>query len=151
MQSGHKFLAKENLNNPTTVGSNQDNGVWKLVWGLSVPNKVKNFLSRACWNAMPAKVSLRKRMILAFDICDHYNREPKSILHALWDCTELAQIREALPEFDFHRSHYFSNISDLILYAQLEGKNLEKLAMLLWKIWYHRNQIRVKISDYLIS
>ena len=23
------------------MGSNQDNGVWKLVWGLSVPNKVK--------------------------------------------------------------------------------------------------------------
>ena len=85
---------------------------------------------------MPAKVSLRKRMILTFDICDHYNREPKSILHTLWDCTELAQIWEALPEFDFHRFHYFSNISDLILYAQLEGKNLEKLAMLLWTIWF---------------
>ena len=40
-QSGFKFLDNENLNNPTIVGSNQDNGVWKLVWGLSVPNKVK--------------------------------------------------------------------------------------------------------------
>ena len=41
MQSGNKFIAKENLNNPTTVGPNQDNGVWKLVWGLPIPNKVK--------------------------------------------------------------------------------------------------------------
>ena len=112
VHSGYKFLAKENLNNPTIMGPNQDNGVWKLVWGLSLPNKVKNFLWRACRNSMPAKVNLRKRMILTFDICDHYNREPKSILHALWDCTELAQIWEALPEFNFHRSHYFSNISD---------------------------------------
>ena len=70
-------------------------------------------------------------MILTFDICDHCNREPKSILHALWDCIELDQIWEALPEFDFHRSYCFSNISVLILYAQWGGKNLEKLAMLL--------------------
>ena len=40
-QSGFKFLDNESLNNPTIVGLNQDNGVWKLVWGLSVPNKVK--------------------------------------------------------------------------------------------------------------
>ena len=43
VRSGYKFLAKENLNNPTTVGPNQDNGVWKLVWGLSIPNIVKKF------------------------------------------------------------------------------------------------------------
>ena len=90
-------------------------------------------------------------MILTIDIYDHCNREPKSILHALWDCSELAQIWEALLEFDFHCCHYFSNISDLILYAQREGKNLEKLAMLLWTIWHRRNQIRVKNSDYPIS
>ena len=90
-------------------------------------------------------------MILTFDICDHCNREPKSILHALWDYTELAQIWDALLEFDFHRSHCFSNISNLILYAQREGKNMEKLAMLLWTIWYCRNQIKVKNSDYPIS
>ena len=41
MESGYNFPAKENLNNPTTVGPNQDNGVWKLVWGLPIPNKVK--------------------------------------------------------------------------------------------------------------
>ena len=100
---------------------------------------------------MPAKVNLRKQMILTFDICDHCNKEPTSILHVLWDCTELAQIWEALLEFDFHRSHCFSNISNLILYAQREGKNMEKLAMLLWTIQYCRNQIRVKNSDYPIS
>ena len=64
VQSGYKFLAKENLNNPTTVGPKQDNGVWKLVWCLSIPNKLKNFLWRACQNVMPAEVNLRKRMIL---------------------------------------------------------------------------------------
>ena len=122
VQSGYKFLAKENLNNLTTVGLNQDNGVWKLVWGLSVPNKLKNFLWRACRNVMSAEVNLRKRMILTFDICDHCNRETKNILHALWDCSELAQISEALPEFNFHCCHCFSNTSYLILYAQWEGK-----------------------------
>ena len=90
-QSGYKFLAKENLNNPTTVGPNQDNGVWKLVQGLPVPNNVKNFLWRACRNAMPAKVSLRKWMILTFDIYDHCKENQKvSCMHC---GTTLNQLR----------------------------------------------------------
>jgi len=61
-------------------------------------------------------------MILTSDVCDRCNREPENILHALWNCSELAQIWEALPELSFHRTHSFSNISDLMLFSQREGK-----------------------------
>lgn len=44
VQSGYSFLAKENIINPATANPNPNGGVWKLVWGLSIPNKVKNFL-----------------------------------------------------------------------------------------------------------
>ena len=63
-------------------------------------------------------------MILTSDVCDRCNREPENILHALWNCSELAQIWEALPELSFHRTHSFSNISDLMLFSQREGKKI---------------------------
>lgn len=150
-QSGYRFLAKENSNSATTVSPNHNDQVWKLVWGLSIPNKVKNFFWRACRDAMPAKVNLQKRKILLSGVCDHCKKDSESILHALWDCLELAQTWRSCPEFEFHPSHRFSNISDIMLYAQREGKHLEELAMLLCAICFRRNQIRAKNIDYLIS
>lgn len=116
-----------------------------------MPNKVKNFLWRACRDALPTKTNLRKRMILTSDVCDHCNRKSENITHALWNCSELNQLWEDLPEFNFHRTRNFSNVSELMLVSQREGKSVEKLAMLLWTIWYRRNQIRVKNADYPIS
>ena len=115
VQSGYRFLAKEISNNLTLVDPNHDNGIWKLAQGLSIPYKVKNFLWRACCDALPTKTNLRKRMILTFDVCDHYNREPENILYALWNCSKLAQIWEALPELSFHRTHSFSLDPQLFL------------------------------------
>ncbi|KAK9993512.1 hypothetical protein SO802_023215 [Lithocarpus litseifolius] len=151
VQSGYRFLAKENPNNPRSEDPNQDTGIWKLVWGLSVPNKVKNFLWRASRDVLPTKTNLRKRMILTSEVCDHCKRDPENTIHALWTCSGLNQIWEALPKLNFHQTNSFSNISDLLLFAQREGKNMEELTILLWTIWYRRNQIRVKNTDYLIS
>lgn len=36
-------------------------GDWKLVWGLNVPPKVKDFLWRACRDSLPTKVTFFKR------------------------------------------------------------------------------------------
>ena len=44
VQSGYKFLASAETDRNTTVHSSFDGGIWKLIWSLSVPNKVRNFL-----------------------------------------------------------------------------------------------------------
>ena len=85
------------------------------------------------------------------DTCEHCNGEPESALHALWKCPGLSQIWSSLPELKLQQSQNFSSIPSLITHGQKEGDLLEKVAMILWTIWFRRNQIGVKNSDYPIS
>ncbi|XP_075645257.1 uncharacterized protein LOC142616260 [Castanea sativa] len=43
---------------------------WKSIWHLKVPNKVKVFLWRACFSALPTKAGLHKRKIVDDNLCD---------------------------------------------------------------------------------
>ena len=61
VKPGYRFLVNENSVNSTPMNSNQNDGVWKLIWALSVPNKVKNFVWRSCRDALLIKYNLRRR------------------------------------------------------------------------------------------
>nr|POE76298.1 putative ribonuclease h protein [Quercus suber] len=69
-----------------------DSGIWKLVWGLRIPSKVKNFIWRSCRDAIPVKKNLKRRQILQDDRCDHCHQMPETVLHALWECPALRPI-----------------------------------------------------------
>ena len=64
VKSGYNFLVKVNSNTQAQGQLDQDNGIWKLIWGLRIPNKVKNFIWRSCKDAIPMKKNLKKRQIL---------------------------------------------------------------------------------------
>ena len=61
VKPGYRFLVNENSVNSTPMNSNQNDGVWKLIWALSVHNKVKNFVWRSCRDALLIKYNLRRR------------------------------------------------------------------------------------------
>nr|XP_011462069.1 PREDICTED: uncharacterized protein LOC105350822 [Fragaria vesca subsp. vesca] len=62
------------------------NSVWSIIWGLSVPNKVKLFLWRACHAFLPCVERLFKRKVCSSDICGRCGGASESVLHSLWDC-----------------------------------------------------------------
>ena len=59
VKSGYNFLAAAKTDQTNIANPRQDGGIWKLVWSLSVPNKVKNFLWRVCKEALPMKRNLK--------------------------------------------------------------------------------------------
>ena len=63
-----------------------DHKIWKQLWQLHVPSKIKVFGWRACLNILPSKVNLVRRHVLQEDKCEICQRCSKSIIHALWDC-----------------------------------------------------------------
>ena len=82
----HKKLAK--LDVGECSNSTKMISLWKLVWQLRCPNKIKNFIWRACKDILPTKTKLRDRKIpldVACDICG----EAETAGHVLWGC-ELA-------------------------------------------------------------
>ncbi|XP_023898698.1 uncharacterized protein LOC112010585 [Quercus suber] len=143
VKSGCKFLAKDELHNQSPTHSNQNNDLWKLIWGLEVLNKIKNFVWRSSKDAIPVRKNLKKRKILNDDKCKQCGQDEESVLHAIWECSKLSPIWDAIPEFACHQSRSFADIKDLLLYVSNAGSKVDLLAVIMWNIWYHRNQLRL--------
>ena len=63
-----------------------DGKVWKTIWALKLPPKVRNFIWRACSNILPTKENLHSRRVKVeprYDICC---QQPESTSHFLWEC-----------------------------------------------------------------
>ena len=152
VKSGYRFLTKEksgSLNN--TQAQTVSPNVWHRLWGLSVPNKVKNFLWRACKEALPVKTNLVHRRVLSEDICCHCNLKAEDGLHALWECASLSAIWEANSLWLFCKSKKFSNFFELASCVMENSGNPELFAVLAWTIWNRRNQLRTSSKSFPIT
>ena len=74
--------------------------------------------------------------------------ESEIATHALWECTTLDEIWEAIPGFEDRRQLDASNIKDLINLVHEKRKNLDLMAIVMWMIWHRRNQFRVSTSVF---
>ncbi|KAL0007403.1 hypothetical protein SO802_008905 [Lithocarpus litseifolius] len=65
--------------------------IWKTLWRLKVPSKLKVFGWRACQEILPTRVSLAKRKILDGDRCRCCKRVAELDCHpcclGMWSCT----------------------------------------------------------------
>nr|POE97055.1 hypothetical protein CFP56_48039 [Quercus suber] len=57
---------------------------WRRIWSLSVPNKIKHFLWRACRESLPTKKNLLVRNVTRDALCKWCNEEVEDSVHALW-------------------------------------------------------------------
>ena len=70
------------------------------------------------------------------------------VIHAVWECAMLDEIWEVVPSFEDRRQFAISNTRELISVLHKKKKNLEIMAMMMWTIWYRRNQLRVSSNDF---
>lgn len=57
--------------------------VWRSLWKLHVPNKIKVFAWRALHDILPTRENLARRRIVADGTCELCQRENESVIHAL--------------------------------------------------------------------
>lgn len=91
-KSGYRFLKMEEEEVRPEVAQNGEINLWRSIWGLRVPNKVKNFLWRVCHEAIPTKSNLKRRHIIINSLCEQCWNEDETPLHALWSCCELSSV-----------------------------------------------------------
>ena len=71
VQSGYRFLQEANtFQQPGPSNAEAMKPLWSKIWGLEVPNKVKNLIWHACTNSLPTKVNLARRKITSDSLCD---------------------------------------------------------------------------------
>ena len=111
---------------------------------MRVAQKVKNFVWRACCNALPTKKELVRRTITVDPICDRCCIAVEDPLHALWSCSEVDIVWADQSLWDFRWSTNFENIKMLVSWLIAEGKQLELFAYTAWSVWNQRNQVKVR-------
>ena len=89
-KSGYRFLKEEEeLQLNAQIPPICHKRVWKEVWQMQAPPKIKKFLWRACHNVLPTKQALMRRKILEDSICERCKMVVEDSVHALWSCLEL--------------------------------------------------------------
>uniref|UniRef100_A0A7N2LPB7 Reverse transcriptase zinc-binding domain-containing protein n=1 Tax=Quercus lobata TaxID=97700 RepID=A0A7N2LPB7_QUELO len=89
--------------------------IWKKIWKLKFPNKIRHFLWRAAKDSFPTKQNLRLRHIPIDDTCDGCSDQSESLMHCLWLCD---QARAG------------------------SGFRCALFAMIAWFLWERRNRMR---------
>ena len=66
--------------------------LWKRIWLLKIPPKIRIFTWKACVNALPTMSNLRKRGVSTDGLCPVCGLEDETILHALCSCSAAKEI-----------------------------------------------------------
>ena len=96
VRSGYQLLCEAEAAGAPSRSTDEDvKSFRKKIWQLKVPNKVRVFLWRACSSALPTKVGLYKRKVVADKLCDQCLVEVENEVHALWSCDGIREVWEA--------------------------------------------------------
>ena len=69
-----------------TSGVSGQKQLWKTIWSAEVPNKIRNFVWRACQNIIPTKSNLCRRQVLSSDTCEQCGKCSETTSHILLHC-----------------------------------------------------------------
>ncbi|XP_030970994.1 uncharacterized protein LOC115991444 [Quercus lobata] len=93
VKSGYKMLLEEEVVDlPSASNPSPMKAVWKGIWKLKVPPRIRNLLWRARSDSLPTRVNLAKRKILTNTLCPQCNQEAEDTVHALWSCPLLTEV-----------------------------------------------------------
>ncbi|XP_062021006.1 uncharacterized protein LOC133737482 [Rosa rugosa] len=115
--------------------------IWKSVWGLAIPHKVKVFLWRACRDFLPCAYKLVLRKISNDSSCWQCRCRVESVLHVLWEypyarrvwkLSFLSEVCKVWKEPSF--IDLFSHVNSITC-----GTDLEEFGFLAWWLWRNRN------------
>ena len=133
-KSGYRFLKMEEEEPRQEVEQNGEKNLWRSIWGLRVPNKIKNFLWRVCRDAIPTKSNLKRRHIIN-SLCERCWNEDEPPLHALWSCSELSSVWY-LSKWSTRQIPGVTNFKELLSWILNNQGNLKLFAMITWGIWH---------------
>ena len=105
---------------------------WRTIWGLSIPNKIKNFAWKASRNALPTKVNLCHHGVLEDDLCEACGLDEETSGHLFWDYTKARETwTVAGLLIDAHVVHYreFVDLIWHLIFIQHVGKELLELVV----------------------
>ncbi|KAF5459693.1 hypothetical protein F2P56_019617 [Juglans regia] len=116
---------------------NRQHDLWKTLWKMTVPNKVKIFAWRACKEGLPTQQNLQQIKVVAWGSFCFYHQSLEDLSHALFN---YPQIRYIWDKYLLAMRRFDSNLQvmDMPLKVKEEGnpEALSLLFLLAWGFWY---------------
>ena len=126
-----------------TVGS--DSRVWKVIWKLSVPQRIRSFLWMVNHERVMCNVERVRRGFTSDSLCPICHQEEESLVHLFRDCTAASQIWTALAHDEVLNNGQVLDFKGWLIYnltqvnsLEFQSKWGELFAIALWWIWKWR-------------
>ena len=118
--------------------------MWKKLWQLRLPNKVKIHLWQACMNALPSRQCLSRHHLLPDSVCPVCQSDSETVTHALWTCPHARNVWALIPgriqKLQVAIVDFFLLTQDLTQ-SSLTRQELEVWVVTCWSIWNARNKL----------
>ena len=117
--------------------------LWRKLWHLNLPAKIKIFAWRACVNGLPTYDNISKRGISCNTACPNCGLEPEDINHALLHCVAASLVWCHWTDFPRPPQSLSWSFLDMALYLihSSSSQVLELFFVLSWAIWSNRNKL----------
>ena len=119
--------------------------MWKGIWNLQVPQKVKHMLWSAANEVIPTLYNLMCRNVVKSTYCPNCKDACEDTICALWGCQMLVVIwgaNEELKRLIKYKFHAFADFLELV-FLMKDRIDVNLLAITLWLIWNKRTNDRV--------
>ena len=117
--------------------------LWKRLWHLNLPAKIKVFAWRACVNGLPTMDAFFSRGISQNKVCLVCGNEAENIDHALISCDFSSLVWNLWLENLLRMQGFGKSFLDsaLFILSHLTPQNLELFFATAWALWSNRNRI----------
>ena len=124
-------------------GGDSRTRLWKKVWQLKLPAKVRIFAWRACIDGLPTRLNLVKRGLNVGADCPLCGKVVESTSHALIFCNKISEVWWNWQNCPINLLAVNKSFVDLALEILDAGSpnDLETLFVTAWAVSYNRNQV----------
>lgn len=146
VKSGYYAVRRRGIEQDATVNSQHTHFLFKYIWNVDVPPKLKHFWWRSLHNGLPVADNLKKRGLRVDAICQLCGEEDETVNHLLFQCKLTKEIWDltpiSTPSGEFLNAHNLAdNLQDLIMINRNHANELKLLFLLGWRIWKMRNAL----------
>lgn len=144
MKSGYQFLMTEfhRLDSgPSNIAAVKE--LWRAVWHLQVPSKVKHLVWRAYRNSLPTKMNLVRHKLITGGTSDLCQTSQEDVHHAFYLRPKLTEIWQTVPLWNHSKLKQCANFLDLLECIFADNQDPRLFSMVIWALWNRRNYIRL--------
>lgn len=144
VQRAHEKRISKRGTSSSSSGTELDNSMWKKLWKLNCPGKMKHHLWRMAHNSLAIMKELVRRGMVLDTKCVLCNRYDEDGAHLFFKCKCARYVWAALG-LDNHRSILSEKMSplDVVKYILILKEEVQIIIVsFLWLWWQERNRVR---------